>query len=258
MAQRGPRDALYRGRRIRSAASSRLPSPARRAKPLWRRSARFPADRVLATFLADPAFSGALAIVDGEVIPQDVATIFAAGEQADVPVLIGSNADEGTALFSYLAPAFGTGTAGFEAFVAATLGEASEGVGELYPAGRRRGGHRILDGHVFRCVLRLFDAGLGASHADRGRAMPGSTGSRRCRRFPKATATALSTPPKSATYSATSSCFDAVPTDDDRALSERMATVWTEFARTGNPNGEGLPEWPAYTRENEAYMEFGG
>ena len=51
--------------------------------------------------------------------------------------------------------------------------------------------------------------------------------------------------------------FGAVPTDVDHALSEVMATVWTQFARTGNPNGEGLPDWPAYTPENEAYLEFG-
>ena len=49
----------------------------------------------------------------------------------------------------------------------------------------------------------------------------------------------------------------AVPTDDDRALSDLMATVWAQFARTGNPNGEGLPEWPAYSRDSEAYMELG-
>ena len=51
--------------------------------------------------------------------------------------------------------------------------------------------------------------------------------------------------------------FGAKPTDEDLALSDLMANIWVQFAKTGNPNGPGLPEWPAYTRANEAYMELG-
>jgi para-nitrobenzyl esterase len=39
------------------------------------------------------------------------------------------------------------------------------------------------------------------------------------------------------------------PTAKDEALSELMRTYWTNFAKTGAPNGAGLPRWPAY---NEA------
>ena len=35
-------------------------------------------------------------------------------------------------------------------------------------------------------------------------------------------------------------------TKADRALSERLATTWVNFARTGNPAGKGLPAWPAF------------
>jgi para-nitrobenzyl esterase len=38
------------------------------------------------------------------------------------------------------------------------------------------------------------------------------------------------------------------------ALATSVSGAWVRFARTGNPNGSGLPEWPAYTAENGATM----
>src|SRR5262249_7950290 len=32
---------------------------------------------------------------------------------------------------------------------------------------------------------------------------------------------------------------------------------WVNFARTGNPNGKGLPVWTAYNEASEPYMDFG-
>src|SRR5258707_724549 len=40
-------------------------------------------------------------------------------------------------------------------------------------------------------------------------------------------------------------------------LSKQISTAWVNFARTGNPNHEGLPHWPAYTSEQRATMYFG-
>lgn len=37
------------------------------------------------------------------------------------------------------------------------------------------------------------------------------------------------------------------PTQKDEALSETLRTYWTNFAKTGDPNGADLPKWPAYS-----------
>ncbi len=41
--------------------------------------------------------------------------------------------------------------------------------------------------------------------------------------------------------------FKASP--EDRKLSEQVMSYWTNFAKTGNPNGPGLPAWPSYKDE---------
>jgi para-nitrobenzyl esterase len=39
-------------------------------------------------------------------------------------------------------------------------------------------------------------------------------------------------------------------------LAKQMSGAWASFARTGNPNHSGLPEWPAYSAEKRATMFF--
>ena len=44
--------------------------------------------------------------------------------------------------------------------------------------------------------------------------------------------------------------------EEAQLLSDRMSQAWINFARTGNPSVEGLPEWEAYTPEGGATMIF--
>jgi para-nitrobenzyl esterase len=45
--------------------------------------------------------------------------------------------------------------------------------------------------------------------------------------------------------------------DVDRQLAETMETYWTNFARTGDPNGPGLVTWPSYDSQKDNVLEFG-
>ena len=43
----------------------------------------------------------------------------------------------------------------------------------------------------------------------------------------------------------------------DALLSDYLTGYWTQFAKNGNPNGEGLPPWPAFTSESPLSMRIG-
>jgi len=57
--------------------------------------------------------------------------------------------------------------------------------------------------------------------------------------------------------------FDTLPallgdevTASDAAVAATMHRYWVNFAKTGNPNGPGLPDWPAVTPEADPLLDF--
>jgi para-nitrobenzyl esterase len=59
--------------------------------------------------------------------------------------------------------------------------------------------------------------------------------------------------------------FDNVPyalnltgpeSDDTRAMADAMAESWLAFARKGDPNHEGIPDWPTYNTQTRSVMHF--
>ena len=199
-----------------------------------------------------------LTVVDGAVLPDEVNAIFASGNQADVPVLIGSNADEATTfdpgLLNPKAANLDYGEA-LNTQVALVLPSADTSIFDHYPTTQglaQQSWVEFSTDAMFTQPMRLWadymqnvsspaylywwdwrpmidgsDA-YGAFHAAE---VPFVFGD-------------LST-------------FNITQRPKDRAFSELMMSIWTNFAKTGDPSVDGVIEWPPYDRVSSATAVLG-
>jgi para-nitrobenzyl esterase len=57
-------------------------------------------------------------------------------------------------------------------------------------------------------------------------------------------------------FDTVSAKYGSALTPKDEAIAKVANTYWVNFAKTGDPNGPGLPHWPAYTASGDAVMNF--
>jgi para-nitrobenzyl esterase len=209
-----------------------------------------PADKLLDD-AAKPGMMRFRPIIDGYFLPEEVPAIFASGKQSKVPLLAGWNADEGSfqSIFAKAAPT----AANFGARVHALYGDQADAILKLYPA--------ATDEQAKRAAQDLAGDRFLAFSTWKWIEMQAATGNSRVFRFEfddaPPPARGSTEPSRGAYHSAEIEfVFETLPSKnlpwrpEDEKLSGLMSSYWTNFAKTGDPNGPGLPHWPAYSSED--------
>ncbi len=200
--------------------------------------------------------------IDGWVLPASVHEIFASGAQHDVPVIVGSNADEGTALARLVGgPELGS-VAEYEEWARNEYGVLADQFLAAYPAATDADvGARMIDSAgdarfvwEMRTWARMMETVTSPAYLYFFTRVPPAADAARYGAYHTAEIPyVFGNLGGGSRFWFANRDYD----DTDRQLSEVMASYWLNFAATGNPNGAGLPEWPAYTRESEPAIELG-
>lgn len=210
-----------------------------------------------------------LPAVDGTVIPMGgVGGALMSGTYEKVPVMEGTNHDEWALFVGLYLNQTGmklTTEADYEAAAAATFGQSTQIAMALiapYPLANYNNDPNLAltaagTDFVFACPSRAAAIQLSANAATFVYEFSD----------PNAPQILLATPPADpsfkymAAHASELEYLWNLPTPtgkelsaDQQALSATMVKYWTQFAKTGNPNGAGTPMWPAYTSANDSIM----
>ena len=211
------------------------------------------ADVLAGAAKTQPGFSPNL---DGYIMPEDVAAIYAAGRQNHVPLLAGWNADEIRQAVT-LRPQKPT-VQSFTDEMRKRFGDSADAILKAYPASSDAEALESLaamssDMFIGYATWKWIEVHLqtGQSPVYRysfDRKIPVEPGTK----VKGVPATSSDIGARHAgeieyVFGALELSLPKVPWEPiDRKLSDAMTTYWGNFARTGNPNGNGLPAWPRY------------
>jgi len=205
-----------------------------------------PAQKLLETFSPpkSPGFDFGPCI-DGYFLPDSLNNIFSSGKQNDVPLLAGWNHDEGSFEIVY-SPQKPT-VESLKASAEKEFGDKAAEFLKLYPTD--------TDEHVRRSALDFAGDRFIAFSTWKWIELQSTTGHQPVYRYrfdrgvvgdPTKPAFAYHSAEIEFVFGQLDSKAGNVWTAEDRALSDLTMKYWSNFARSGNPNGPGLPEWPKY------------
>jgi para-nitrobenzyl esterase len=184
-------------------------------------------------------------VVDSYVIADDQAILYEAGQYSDVPVLIGNTSDEGS-LFVMKAK-----TRDYITSTKKTYGVYADRLLNVYPKGEKDETKAAM-AELFRDAYFLW-------HSYKWASLQTKTGTAPVYVYyfdqtqPPSFLTKLLK--SNGAYHGSDCAYvfkhleqkpKPVYSEEDKKLSEMMATYWTNFAKFGDPNGESLPVWPVY------------
>jgi para-nitrobenzyl esterase len=207
----------------------------------------FTAEQILTAWNKDRA--GFDAMVDGWVIPEQPAKIFAEDRQIHVPVIVGSNSDEATVLGASDVKTVEQ----YKKYLRADAGKYADQEFQTYPV--------TSDADVPARYLQLQNDffAYGAYSIARAMTHAKQKAFLYCFTYAETGKRARLGAYHGEELTFLSDVFrpDWEHKPDDEKLGEAMRVYWMQFAKIGDPNGSGLPVWPAYDPHVDQCLELG-